>query len=1430
MRRANTSQTLHRLSRETVKLVAVTGVVGLSATLLGQHSISLYIVCGVTFCLITAAVQKELLQPHFADIHERIRRIALRCEHFYSPSRPIRVLLTFVAGPVVGTLGYFFGQRGLIALLAVVAVLIIGLGFVVTQPLLHALLRTADPQSTHANAQTIVGVGPSRQSTQRSPVLRTGIVTTGVVVGVLTSGVVAFFAAGLGLKGVVASLGLVAVGIALTWVKDRTTFLMFGSVASLALVLHKSFGPISFHVASGAVSVSVTTFDLMVVLCYLSWLAEGTLATDLRAAFVGHTRRILQMPLWCSLALLPSLLVAANLTLSVSEIVRMMWMYLLFVFVAVRVRSARHVWAILSGLGVLAVVEVVVVVLQWKTGGVLGLSFLGVPKELGERVTNDGSLGRPFGTIIHPVFMGAAMGSLGAVALGLACTVRRSLLQRTCLVMVPLCALPLYLSHARASLVAFAIAATAEVLWCVHRKWVPPQALRIAVAGVLFIGVMFAPRISAKFSENFGTAHYNEEVQSRLELNDVAGEMIADNPIIGVGLNNFQEVMGPYQQYGLIFADNPVHNLYLLTLSETGVIGFIGVSILGVSVYALAMRLARSRDPLHAGIGVGSTGVIGFLMVEEILGFSLRQDIPLALFWLLIGLCVSCTNQGIAARTLDLRKPRGDREGHVRRDPLRPKKQRSTRRLASRRSVSRRRLGLAGALSVGLFASVALTTTANGAQRYSSGIGAGWKNSFLLMSATDRSTGRTGIYTLAPGATDPRLISPDDGRVYSWPSWSPDARKIVYTVRKGEPGAVEEVEVMNPDGSGAQTVTDLGIRTGQPKFSDDQRSILFSGLSPNFERVALYSIDVDTLVVTNLSARSRPVAAVDADPRFVSDGRIVFSEVVGVGAGSGETINLMDADGRNRRVVVDDKFFNTDVDVAPDTKRLATASFRGGGDPQIGGKLGDSQLRLTDWHLVVHTLKPKGGTTEKVLTGGADCTTRTLDNRCGLTEGSGFTPRWSVDGRYIAYETPLDSQTLCICVVSADGTSSAIRFTSTKLAINWFDWTERKPQSTGSLIPFGVHKRTDRMLITAEDRNGERLLLEARPDLSRWETLGIDSKIYGSIRPEQASWSLQRDRAVFSARVPTPSKEQSPHPAPPHGSMRSEHFVLDDLSPPVNASSPDKSLAETQIFLRDARGSVRQLTDAFTEDWRDGHKRGDLFGNRDPKLTADGAYVVYTSVSSVTGQSAVMSLNIATGEVLNLSNASSGAMPTTDKRPAVSPDGQAVVFVASIGGASEVVVANVDGSSLQQVTNDDWFDVNPAWSPDGKSIVFASFRGRHESLFPQGAEARKLSTELDTKQWSIIRVDGPFSTNANRKSTVATDYKNKSRILAAHIDGPTVDPSWSPDGSQIVFTGKGRSSVDLYWVPAVRAERASEPLPEAIAVTPYINELHVDWK
>lgn len=494
-------------------------------------------------------------------------------------------------------------------------------------------------------------------------------------------------AAQLGPRGLLAGLVAVFFGTAFVLVRHKVLLTQVAMVMSLALLLHKSFGAITTTISSGAPSIYISSFDLVLIVLYVMWLLEGTLWEDLKGALA---RPIFWLPPIVAFLSAVSMIVAENLRLSISEIVRWGWMYLLFLYLGARLRTRREVGVILAALAGLAVVELVVVLLQWRTGGVLGLDFLGVPTELGERTLDVGQLGRPFGTVIHPVFMGALLGSLALIFFSLALFLESRRWRLLSAALVGVCLLPLVISHTRAAAIAVLIGALIPAVVAIRQRRVSSKVLRrLAITGVLGLVVAW-PVVAQQFTDNFGTDHFRLEVESRTELNEVAIEMFYDSPLLGVGLNNFEEVMGPYGRYGLIFGDNPVHNLFLLQLAETGLIGLLALLALGWGLFVMSMRLARSRHHLDRALGYGMVSVLVFYFFEEQLGFSLRQDVPLAVFWILAGLCAASVRLAAADQIRLLSAPPDDEGGrsnngrHRRRAAASVYKRRRKRNLVSR--------------------------------------------------------------------------------------------------------------------------------------------------------------------------------------------------------------------------------------------------------------------------------------------------------------------------------------------------------------------------------------------------------------------------------------------------------------------------------------------------------------------------------------------------------------------------------------------------------------------------------------------------------------------------------------------------------------------------------------------------------------------------
>lgn len=114
-----------------------------------------------------------------------------------------------------------------------------------------------------------------------------------------------------------------------------------------------------------------------------------------------------------------------------------------------------------------------------------------------------------------------------------------------------------------------------------------------------------------------------------------------------------------------------------------------------------------------------------------------------------------------------------------------------------------------------------------------------------------------------------------------------------------------------------------------------------------------------------------------------------------------------------------------------------------------------------------------------------------------------------------------------------------------------------------------------------------------------------------------------------------------------------------------------------------------------------------------------------------------------------------------------------VVFESDIAGRPGLYTLDLARGAISRLTGDgSASEHTPRWSPDGRQVVFASNRAHYSGTAPDTG-----TPDLDI--W-IVRADG---TNARRLTTDPAQ---------------DTDPSWTPDGTGVVFSSDRDSRGDLY--------------------------------
>jgi len=106
----------------------------------------------------------------------------------------------------------------------------------------------------------------------------------------------------------------------------------------------------------------------------------------------------------------------------------------------------------------------------------------------------------------------------------------------------------------------------------------------VAIVGLLVVLSTFFFQKSIIIQRFLSTSLLDESITQRKDLIHQGVLMFSKNPVFGVGLNNFFNNLNPFSEKILLI--QPAHNIFILMLSETGVIGFlflICILILGIS-------------------------------------------------------------------------------------------------------------------------------------------------------------------------------------------------------------------------------------------------------------------------------------------------------------------------------------------------------------------------------------------------------------------------------------------------------------------------------------------------------------------------------------------------------------------------------------------------------------------------------------------------------------------------------------------------------------------------------------------------------------------------------------------------------------------------------------------------------------------------------
>lgn len=350
--------------------------------------------------------------------------------------------------------------------------------------------------------------------------------------------------------------------------------------------LGKHFWP-DFSYVSGIridyLSPTVYLTDLIIVLLFLSVLWRW-FALVKSEKFKVQSEKLLLL-LFVFIFLIGNILLALRPLLGLYGLLKLLEYFFLAVYLARTIKHPFQLQCIALFFAISSLFESFLAIAQYIHQG----SLNGIFYFFGERTFTGATPGianvsiagdlilRPYGTLPHPnALAGYLLLSLLFVWFFLL-TAQSKILQLVAAASLLIGSTALLLTFSRVAIalwVCFILVLLVKLL-VTRLQTTKEKVLTAALLIVALSGLMVLP-ISHELLTRFTQTSFSEEsFTERSELIGAALTLFHQHPLIGVGLDNFLPALAPLQQpmpFGLYL--QPVHNIFLLLLTEVGVIGF----------------------------------------------------------------------------------------------------------------------------------------------------------------------------------------------------------------------------------------------------------------------------------------------------------------------------------------------------------------------------------------------------------------------------------------------------------------------------------------------------------------------------------------------------------------------------------------------------------------------------------------------------------------------------------------------------------------------------------------------------------------------------------------------------------------------------------------------------------------------------------------